>query len=324
MTELHYNPSGLEETVEFIELRNISDTTKLDLTGVRLTDGPSEPFEFTGSNVTSLDPLAYVLIVSDVNAFTTAYPEVDRAIIAGAYQGQLSNGGETIKVEDALNSTILQFRYEDGRDVGEENWHPTTDGDGFSLVIRDEAAALDAWNTGSGWRPSVWIGGSPGAAAPSSPNVDFDGDGDVDADDLDLVSAGVQREDLRSDLNQDGVADLTDRSLMIGSILKTGFGDANLNTIFDSGDLVQVFRAGEYEDAIPKNSGWADGDWDGDGDFTTSDLVAAFQSGGYVRTAVASDQVEPLLFWRALDDEELRRRRERTIDAVWQSDDAEM
>ena len=33
--------------------------------------------------------------------------------------------------------------------------------------------------------------------------------------------------------------------------------------------------SGEYEDGIDENSGWADGDWDADGDFGTSDLVLA-------------------------------------------------
>jgi hypothetical protein len=29
------------------------------------------------------------------------------------------------------------------------------------------------------------------------------------------------------------------------------------------------------------NSGWAQGDWNGDGDFTTRDFVIAFTDGGY-------------------------------------------
>ena len=33
------------------------------------------------------------------------------------------------------------------------------------------------------------------------------------------------------------------------------------------------------------NSGWEDGDWDGDGEFSTSDLVLAFQSGYYIAGA---------------------------------------
>ncbi len=45
--------------------------------------------------------------------------------------------------------------------------------------------------------------------------------------------------------------------------------------------MVQVFQAGKYEDLIPNNAIWTEGDWDTDGDFTSSDMVIAFQSGTY-------------------------------------------
>jgi hypothetical protein len=64
-------------------------------------------------------------------------------------------------------------------------------------------------------------------------------------------------------------------------------GDANGDGQFDSTDLVLIFQAGEYEDAIAGNSTWSEGDWTCDGDFDTSDLVAAFQSGNYELTAAA-------------------------------------
>ena len=61
---------------------------------------------------------------------------------------------------------------------------------------------------------------------------------------------------------------------------------------------MQIFQAGEYEDAILGNSTWADGDWNGDGEFTSQDLVAAFQEGSYEvasmargRQAAAADAV---------------------------------
>ena len=56
VTELHYHPAASLGATEFIELRNISNSTTLDLNGIRVTDGPSEPFAFAGSNVTSLAP----------------------------------------------------------------------------------------------------------------------------------------------------------------------------------------------------------------------------------------------------------------------------
>ena len=68
---------------------------------------------------------------------------------------------------------------------------------------------------------------------------------------------------------------------LIVDILNTTFGDSNLDGIFNSTDLVQVFRAGENEDGIDGNSTWAEGDWNCDGDFGTADLVIAFQRGGY-------------------------------------------
>jgi hypothetical protein len=65
-------------------------------------------------------------------------------------------------------------------------------------------------------------------------------------------------------------------------------GDSNLDGRFDSGDLVLVFQAGQYEDAVAGNSSWAAGDWNGDGEFTTADLVLAFQLGTYVAASIAA------------------------------------
>jgi hypothetical protein len=58
-------------------------------------------------------------------------------------------------------------------------------------------------------------------------------------------------------------------------------GDANLDGIFDSGDLVHLFQLGEYEDQLVGNSSRVTGDFDGDGDFTSGDIVLAFQAGQY-------------------------------------------
>ena len=49
----------------------------------------------------------------------------------------------------------------------------------------------------------------------------------------------------------------------------------------NSGDITLVFQAGEYEDGDNNNSGWAEGDWNGDGDFDSSDFSFAFGEGGY-------------------------------------------
>ncbi len=58
-------------------------------------------------------------------------------------------------------------------------------------------------------------------------------------------------------------------------------GDINRDGQFDSSDLVAALQAGEYNDRGFKNSTFDEGDWDGDGEFDSSDLIMAFQSGRY-------------------------------------------
>ena len=42
-----------------------------------------------------------------------------------------------------------------------------------------------------------------------------------------------------------------------------------------------VLDNGEYEDGVAENSDGEEGDWNGDKDFTSSDLVYALDDGGY-------------------------------------------
>jgi hypothetical protein len=59
------------EDYEFIQLKNISANTALDLSGVRFTNGIS--FNFTGSSITNLMPGASVLIVRNLASFIERY-----------------------------------------------------------------------------------------------------------------------------------------------------------------------------------------------------------------------------------------------------------
>ena len=58
------------------------------------------------------------------------------------------------------------------------------------------------------------------------------------------------------------------------------YGDTNLDGVFNMFDL-QLVNFDEYEDEFANNSTWREGDWDGDGDFTSLDLVFAFQQGRF-------------------------------------------
>lgn len=124
---------------------------------------------------------------------------------------------------------------------------------------------------------------------------DLNGDGQVNATDIDLLAAGLRagRTEDSWDLQPDGRVDLGDHRYLVENILRTYLGDSNLDGEFNTGDLVQVFQQGQYEDTTPDNSTWSSGDWDGDGDFNTSDFLMAFQGGGFeagVRSALAADK----------------------------------
>ena len=120
---------------------------------------------------------------------------------------------------------------------------------------------------------------------------DFDADGVLSAVDLDLLCAAVRdpQPATRFDLTDDQRVDQADFTHWVEDLMGTTAGDANLDGVFNSSDLVQIFTLGQYEDVLAGNSGWASGDWNCDGEFTTADLVSAFQRGSY---SAAANQVD--------------------------------
>ena len=56
-------------------------------------------------------------------------------------------------------------------------------------------------------------------------------------------------------------------------------GDANLDGYFNQYDIMEVLKAGLYY--TDQTADWASGDWNGDGDFTSKDMIKAFLDGGY-------------------------------------------
>ncbi len=111
---------------------------------------------------------------------------------------------------------------------------------------------------------------------------DLTDDGFVDAADIDYLCQTLAAGQASADLTGDGLVDQADVDFLVRELLKSRPGDANLDGVFDSADLVQIFQQGAYEDGVSANSGWAAGDWNCDRDFDSADLVVAFQEGGYV------------------------------------------
>ena len=135
ISELHYNPSGPEESGEFIELMNIS-SQPVQLAGVRFSAGLTYTF-----------PPASEL------------GEGSRMVLSPAeYHGNLDNGGEQITLLDATGSTIESFSYND-----RAPWPGAPDGQGPSLVRIAPREKLDP-DLPSSWRSSSRAGGNPGSS----------------------------------------------------------------------------------------------------------------------------------------------------------------
>jgi hypothetical protein len=193
VTEIMYNPpsdpdNGFGGTdMEFIEVKNVGEEA-VDLTGVEFINRIR--FDFSESAVTTLAPGAYVVVAKNLDAFTSRYG--DGLPVAGVYGGTMSNTAMTVNLVGAAGEPLMEFTYRD-------SWHPSTDGDGHSMVIRDPTAPRESWNLPESWEPSSQLLGSPGRGED--------------------VPAGRQ---LPGDFNQDGRLTVSDavgilRHLLLGA-----------------------------------------------------------------------------------------------------------
>ncbi|MEX0641069.1 MAG: dockerin type I domain-containing protein, partial [Pirellulales bacterium] len=187
-------------------------TETLDLTDVEIRDAIS--FTFPTS---TLAPGARTLVVANRAAFEYRYGE--DLPIAGEYSGRLNNAGEHLLLLDAVDAVVLDFTYDDTGTL----WHPTTDGDGPSLVMIDPLGDVEGWSDGARWRPSHVSGGSPG----ERDNLlgDQNGDDRVGLVDLAMLQArlgatGVHRPS-QGDLDDDGDVDRADFAQLVA-----GFGSS--------------------------------------------------------------------------------------------------
>jgi hypothetical protein len=99
---------------------------------------------------------------------------------------------------------------------------------------------------------------------------DFDFNRSVNAHDIDLLFANRGNADY--DLDGDGDADQGDVDYIVRTILRTEYGDANLDRHVDLADF--TYLAANFNGT---SKGWADGDFSGDGkvDLTDFTLLAA-------------------------------------------------
>jgi hypothetical protein len=282
-----------ESRLEFIEISNPTGAS-VDLTNWRIRGGvdfdfPANTQLAAGASLLVLpfnpsDPLNALRLA----AFKAHYALAPSVLLVGGYAGQLDNNGERIALQRPTSA--LPDEPNIIPRVGEDEivyddlapWPTAADGTGASL----QRSSINSYgNAAASWHSADPTPGS--FAVDGGPPGDFNDDGRIDGVDMELLAEALQQGsgDPAYDLTQDGVVNDQDRDVMVRQILGTNYGDANLDGIFDSSDLIQAFQFGQYEDGVVGNSTWASGDFNCDGEFDTGDLVLAFQGGAYVAAA---------------------------------------
>ena len=268
------------DDLEFVDLRNNAET-EIALDGWQMAGG----IEFMFKDGTILAGQERLVVLSfdpedpdnanRLAAFRAHYGVSDQVALVGGYAGQLSDGGVGLscfaatgnRPDEEVTILVEELLYDDV-----SPWPTSADGEGKSLT---RTALSESVQLVTSWVASM---PTPGTAQTLG---DLNLDGVVDINDVDLLCAGLRNGTASWDINGDGVDDNRDLYYLIGSILNTSPGDANLDGVFNSVDMVRVFQVSEYEDNITGNSTWSEGDWDCDGEFSTHDLVVAFQAGQY-------------------------------------------
>ncbi len=293
ISEVHYEPRDpddegelTESDVEFVELHNWTDEA-VDLSNYQL-DGDIQ-FSFIDETLLPAGESIVVLPIDPLEDPETAslvrliYRMDLDAVVTGPFAGQLDNQSGLVELrrdlpnaqgDDESPTIVADFvRYENI-----PPWPDNLNASGQSLT-RAAIAAFGGFPTS--WKSESRSPGKTDFSAAIPGDVTLDGL--VNVDDVDGVCSAVHEGavDSKFDLNQDGQVTQADLQFLLSEILDTSPGDADLNGVFNSSDLVQVFRTAEYEDSLADNSTWSDGDWNCDGDFDSSDLVVAFRSGAY-------------------------------------------
>ena len=166
ISEIHYHPLG-DEGLEYVEVTNTSNGPWA-IQGFSFTDGIEFTFPFTIVGVGQT-----VVVASDPTLFSAHYGL--GIPVAGQYTGRLSNGGERLVLKDERGGVLHDFVFRD-------HWYPSTDGGGYSLVVRDLDAPRSMWADATGWRASAHFDGSAGSLdlPLCDDGVDNDGDGLTD------------------------------------------------------------------------------------------------------------------------------------------------
>ncbi len=164
ISEVNYNPAPTTQAerdlgfldsdlFEWMEIKNVS-ASPVDMTGLRFTKGAD--FDFPAG--WTIPAGGFALVVKDVNAFRQRWGTGINSIIAGSFiSGNLSNGGEEIKLSYGAGTGVRSFTYDDVAP-----WPAAADGTGSTMVLKAPNMRPDH-TVAETWRASAAPGGSPGA-----------------------------------------------------------------------------------------------------------------------------------------------------------------
>lgn len=140
--EIHYNPNGIGEAAEFVEIANVMGVN-VDLTGWRLAGG----IDFTFPNGTLIAGGGRIAVAKTPAMYPGAM---------GPFTGALNNSGDTLRIRDNNDRAMDEVSYGDKGD-----WPVAPDGSGATLAKRDPFMnSAEAAN----WASSAQAGGTPGTA----------------------------------------------------------------------------------------------------------------------------------------------------------------
>ncbi|MDA0812500.1 MAG: CotH kinase family protein [Verrucomicrobia bacterium] len=183
ISRIHYRPTAPSEAeiaagfssrsdFEYIAILNRSDT-RATLDSLRFVDGIS--FEFGSGTANDLAPGEQKLLVGNVGAFVFRFGA--SSAIVGQFSGNLSDGGEDLRMLAADGSVIAAFTYDD-----KAPWPEAADGDGSALELIDPSSKPDS-NLGENWRAVAPAPPQPPGGAAFSAWMDARGVTDPNAND---------------------------------------------------------------------------------------------------------------------------------------------
>ena len=146
--EISADPTLNDDDFEWIELRNIG-SSPIDLSGITFVKG----IEFKAPLGTVLAAGGYVIIVENQSAFELRYGT--GLPVMGTYSNKFNNDGESVHLHDLAGNPIADFVFNDA-------WYRETDGNGSTLVLRDDSIVPPDYSDLLSWEAGTQPGGTPG------------------------------------------------------------------------------------------------------------------------------------------------------------------